>query len=340
MTKKNLKKLLARLCKANGISGDESEIAEIACEKLRKYCPDARIENGNVIGSLGNQNPNAWHVMLDAHMDRVGLIVTSITEDGFLTVGNVGGLDRRWFPAQRVCVHGTKDIYGIISTLPPHLADGDQKVQKMEQIRIDTGYNATELREIVSPGDSVTFSGFTGELAGGRFSSPALDDRSGMAAILYALDEIWQEDLDCKITVLFSNREEVNGCGAKTGCFAINPDIAVAVDVSFAGDGKLCKTGKSGGGAMIGFSPSLDRGLSQEFVADAINAGLPYQYEVMNGRTGTNADDFAVCRDGAETCTISLPLDYMHTPVETIDINDVRDTGKLLAVFLKGLVNN
>ena len=340
MNKKELKKLMTVLCQENGISGDESDIAKTARKKLKKYCPDARIENGNVIGSLGNQNPNAWHVLLDAHMDKVGLIVTSITDDGFVTVGNVGGLDRRWFPAQRVCIHGTKSIYGIISTLPPHLASGEEKVQKIEQVRIDTGYDAESLREFVSIGDSVTFCGYTGELAGGRFSSPALDDRSGMAAIFYALDEIWQEDLDCKVTVLFSNREEVNGCGAKTGCFSINPDIALAVDVSFAGDGKLCKTGKAGEGAMIGFSPSLDRGLSQELVAHAIHEKIPYQYEVMSGRTGTNADDFAVCRDGVETCTVSIPLYYMHTPVEVVDVNDVKNTGKLLAAFLKGILND
>lgn len=335
MNKKALKKLITKLCKMNGISGDESEIAEFACEKLKKYCPDARIENGNVIGTLGNQNPNAWHVLLDAHLDQIGLIVTSITEDGFITVGNIGGLDRRWFPAQRVIIHGKKNISGIICTLPPHLTNGEEKVQKIEQVRIDTGYSAQELKEIISIGDSVTFCGITQELAGGRFTSPALDDRAGIASVLYALDEIWQEDIGCKVTVLFSAKEEVNGYGAKVGCFAINPDIALAIDVSFAGDGKLSKTGISGNGVMIGFSPALSKDLSHELANDAIDAKIPYQYEVMNGRTGTNADDFSICRDGVETGVLSIPIDYMHTPVEVVDLSDIKHTGKLLAEFLR-----
>lgn len=336
MTKKALKKLLTKLCETTGISGDESEIAELTLQKLRKYCPDAYITpNHSVIGTLGNQNPNAWHILLDAHLDQVGMVVTSITKDGFVTVGNVGGLDRRWFPAQRVVLHGKKRIYGIISTLPPHLASDEETVQTMEEVRIDTGYSADELQKIIHIGDSITFDGMTEELPGGRFTSPALDDRAGIAAIFYAIDEIWKEDIHCKVTVLFSSREEVNGLGAKTGCFVMHPDTALAVDVSFAGDGKQHKTGIAGKGTMIGFASSLSNKLSHELANYAIDAHIPYQYEVMNGTTGTNADDFSVCCDGAETCTVSIPLYYMHTPVEAVDMNDIKYTGRLLAEFLK-----
>ncbi len=333
---KNLKALLTELCTVPGISGDESAIAELACQKLKVYCADACIKNGNVIGTLGN--PEGVHVMLDAHLDQVGLIVTSITEDGFLTVGNIGGLDRRWFPAQRVCIHGKEKIYGIIATMPPHLTSGEETVLKIEQIRIDTGYSAKELKNIVSPGDSVTFTGITGELPGGWFTSPALDDRSGIAVILYALEELKQETLPCKVSILFSHREEVNGGGAKTGCFGIYPDIALAVDVSFAGDGRN-NTGVPGKGAMIGFSPALSREISKRLVTVAEEKKLPYQYEVMHGRTGTNADDFSVCREGVKACTVSFPLFHMHTPVEMLCLDDIENTGKLLAAFLRGCVS-
>ncbi len=334
MNKKSLKNLLSDLCTASGISGDETEIAQVACEKLKKYCPDARIHNGNVIGTIENPDPDAVHIMLDAHLDQIGLIVTEITEDGFVGVGNVGGLDRRWFPAQKVILHGKQEISGIISTLPPHLNNGDDKVQKMTQVRIDTGYPAEELRKILSLGDSVTFTGITGQLAGDRFTSPSLDDRAGIASVLYALDEIKKEKLPCKVSVLFSNREEVNGCGAKTGCYTIQPDIALAVDVSFAGDGTK-GTGKAGEGPMIGFSPSLSREISHNLAFLAADKDIPYQYEVMSGRTGTNADDFSVCREGVKACTVSIPLYYMHTPVEVIDLNDIKFTGKLIAAYLR-----
>lgn len=331
----SIKKMLSELCQAKGISGDESSVMEVSAKYLKKYCSSVEMKNGNIIGTLGSTDENAPHVMLDAHLDQIGLIVTNITDDGFLTVGNVGGLDRRWFPAQKVTIHGKKAISGIISTLPPHLNNGEEKVQKIDQVRIDTGYSAEELKNLVSLGDSVTFTGRTGTLAGTRFTSPSLDDRAGMASIIYAISLIHKENLPCKVSVLFSNREEVNGCGAKTGCYYLNPNIALAVDVSFAGDGSK-GTGKAGEGAMIGFSPSLSREVSQELASVASEKNIPHQYEVMSGRTGTNADDFSICREGVKACTVSIPLYYMHTPVEVIDLNDIKYTGKLLAEYLRG----
>ena len=334
MKDSSIVKLLSRLCEENGISGDESSVAELSVDYLKKYCSDVKIQNGNVIGVIDCPDEHAPHVMLDAHLDQIGLIVTGITDDGFVTVGNVGGIDRRWLPAQKVLLHGKQSIPGIISTLPPHLNDGKEAVQKIDQIRIDTGYSADELRNILSPGDSVTFTGITCELAGERFTSPSLDDRAGIASIIYALSLIQNEKLPCKVSILFSNREEVNGCGAKTGCFRINPDIAIAVDVSFAGDGSK-NTGEPGKGAMIGFSPSLSKELSLKLVHIAGESDIPYQFEVMNGRTGTNADDFSVCREGVKSAVVSIPLFYMHTPVEVISLKDIRYTGKLLAEFLR-----
>lgn len=330
----SMKKMLSALCSAKGVSGDESSVIEVSSRYLKKYCSSVEIKNGNVIGILGSSAENAPHVMLDAHLDQVGFIVTGITEDGFVTVGNIGGLDRRWFPAQKVTLHGKKEISGIISTLPPHLNNGEEKVQKIDQVRIDTGYSAEELKEILSLGDSVTFTGRTGDLAGTKFTSPSLDDRAGMASIIYAVSLIYKENLPCKVSVLFSNREEVNGCGAKTGCYYLNPDIALAVDVSFAGDGTK-GTGKAGEGAMIGFSPSLSREISHNLAWLAAEKNIPYQFEAMPGKTGTNADDFSICREGVKACTVSIPLYYMHTPVEVIDLNDIKYTGKLLAEYLR-----
>lgn len=330
-----LESLLAGLCTRPGLSGDESPAAEVAMYALKPYCPDAHISHGNVVGTFGSTDENAPHVLLDAHIDQVGLIVTSVTDDGFVTVGNVGGLDRRLFPVQRVRIHGKKLVYGIICALPPHLTSGDEKVQKIEEVRIDTGYPADELRELVHPGDSVYFDGTVKKLPGGYFTAPALDDRCGVAAILYALDLLRNEEIPCRVTVQFSTEEEVGERGAAIGCFAANPDIALAVDVSFAGDGKLSETGVMGGGAMIGVSPSLSYEVSLKLQSAAESEQIPWQYEVMNGTTGTNADRFSVCREGVKACTVSIPLRYMHTPAEVIDLADVEYTGKLLAAYLR-----
>ncbi len=338
MTNAQLRDLLSRLCLAQGISGDESAAALLALAELQKFCPDAHISHGSVLGSFGSDDPDAPHILLDAHIDQIGMVVTSITEDGFVTVGNVGGIDRRFLPAQRVTLHGTQPIPGVVCCLPPHLTNGDEKVLKFEDVRIDTGYAAEELRTMLLPGDSVTFDGTASPLLGDCFTAPALDDRCGVAAILLALEELQQESLPCRVTVLFSTQEEVGERGAKIGCFAVNPDIALAVDVSFAqnlGDSET-KTGKMGEGPMIGFSPSLSKSVTKGLCAAADAAGIPWQYEVMAGTTGTNADQFSVCRTGVKACTVSIPLRYMHTPAEIIALEDVRLTGRLLAAYVRG----
>lgn len=337
MNKEHLTEILTALCTASGISGDESQAAKTALEFLQPYCPDARISHGNVLGSFGSMDPEAPHVLLDAHIDQIGMMVTSITEDGFVTVGNIGGIDRRLLPAQRVLLHGRKAIPGVICCMPPHLTSGEEKVPKFEEIRIDTGYDADTLRTLLVPGDSVTFAGVCTPLLGERFSSPALDDRCGVAAILYAADKLQGEALPCRVTVMFSTQEEVGERGAKIGCYAVDPDIALAVDVSFAqnlGDSEA-KTGKMDGGAMIGFSPSLSRTVTRALCQAADEEQIPWQYEVMAGTTGTNADQFSVCREGVKACTVSIPLRYMHTPAEIISLEDVRLTGDLLAAYLR-----
>ncbi len=337
MKTKIIADMLTALCRVTGISGNETVAALTAAEFLKLYCPDTRISHGNVIGSCGSSDPDAPHVLLDAHIDQIGMMVTSITEDGFVTVGNIGGIDRRLLPAQRVHLHGSQVIDGVVCAMPPHLTSGDEKVLKMEEIRIDTGYDAESLRQILSPGDSVTFAGNIARMLGDRFTAPALDDRCGVAAILYALHRVKDEGLPCRVTVMFSTQEEVGERGAKIGCYAVNPDIALAVDVSFArnlGDSET-KTGKMGEGPMIGYSPSLSKTVSRALSEIANAERIPWQYEVMAGTTGTNADQFSVCREGVKACTVSIPLRYMHTPAEIISLRDVAMTGELLAAYLR-----
>lgn len=327
--------LLTELCTAPGISGDENAVAQAILQRIQPLCPDARIDHGNVTGSFGSPDPRAPHVLLDAHIDQVGMVVTGVTEDGFLTVGNVGGIDRRLLPAQRVTVYGRRTIPGVICCRPPHLSTGEETVLKWDEVRIDTGFSAEELKKLVSPGDSVTFTGICARVGDGDgFAGPSLDDRSGVAAILYAMEQLAGEDLPCKVTALFSSQEEVGERGARIGCYAADPDIALAVDVSFAGDGTK-GTGIMGKGPMLGISPSLSREVFKALADTADGEGIPWQYEVMEGTTGTNADQFSVCREGVRACTVSIPLLYMHTPAERISLADVENTGRLIAAYLR-----
>lgn len=333
----DLKKTVIALSETPGASGSEENAAGAVLEMLKQYCPDAEIKNGNVIGRLGEHTENRTDLLIDAHIDQIGMIVSYITEDGFIKVGNLGGLDRRLLPAQQVVIHGKEDIIGVICSVPPHLLDGDGGVQKMDDIAIDTGMKKSELEKIVSLGDSVTFDVKCRELLGNRITGGALDDRCGVAAVLYALNLLKGKKLKYNVTVLFSTQEELGERGAKIGAYEIDPGMAIAVDVSFGyavGETEH-KCGYLEQGPMIGISPSLSRELSDALVQTAETGQIPYQTEVMNGLTSTNADRFSVNRSGAKACTVSIPLRYMHTPVEVIDLGDVELTGRLIAEFVK-----
>ena len=334
----DIRSTVVSLSEISGTSGSESKAAQLALGMLREYCPDAEIINGNVTGKFGVHREGLPSLLLDAHIDQIGFAVTYITDDGFIKVGNIGGIDRRLLPAQPVVVHGSRDIKGVICSVPPHLTSGGSEVLEMDDVAIDTGLTKEELEKLISLGDSVTFDVTCRDLIGSRITGGALDDRCGVASILYALELLKDSDLAYNVTVLFSTQEEVGERGAKIGAFEITPDIALAVDVSFAyaiGE-EESKCGYLGKGPMIGISPSLSREISEELINTAKSADIPYQIEVMSGLTGTNADRFSVNRCGAKACTVSIPLRNMHTPVEVIDLTDVEQTAKLLAAYIRG----
>ncbi|MCM1506713.1 MAG: M20/M25/M40 family metallo-hydrolase [Ruminococcus flavefaciens] len=332
----DIKNTLFELAEKAGASGSENAVCDKALDMLKEYCNKAEIINGNVIGHFGDFSDSLPSLVLDAHIDQIGMIVTYITDDGFIKVGNLGGIDRRLLPAQPVVIHGKKDIKGVICSIPPHLSDGS-KVPSFDDIAVDTGFTKAELEELISLGDTITFDVKCRELLNNRVTGGAFDDRSGMTAILYALELLRNQKTAYNVTVIFSTQEELGERGAKIGAFEINPDIALAVDVSFAyahGEDEM-KCGYLGKGAMIGVSPSLSRRVSESLIDTAKKNNIPYQIEVMNGLTSTNADQYSVSRTGAEACTVSIPLRNMHTPVEVIDIEDIELTGRLIAEFIK-----
>lgn len=335
----DLKNVLFALADCDGVSGNEENAVQTAVGFLKEYTDDITVKNNCVIGNIGTRCKNKPHVMIDAHIDQIGMICSYITDDGFIKVGNLGGLDRRILSAQQVIIHGKKDIKGIISSVPPHLSDGGKKVPEMSDISIDTGYSGDELKKIVSLGDTISFDTKCRELLNGRITGHSLDDRCGVASILYMLDILKDEfdNLPCSITVLFSSQEELGERGAKISVYDIDPDYAVAVDVSFAktADESAEKCGIMGNGCMIGIAPVLDRELSYSFIKTAQEMNIPYQTEIMNGTTGTNADRFSVSKSGIKSVTCSIPLKYMHTSAEEIQISDVENTALLMAEFLR-----
>ena len=336
-----LKNVIFDLSSADGVSGEESCAAQYALKYLKNYTDNCYIKNGNVIGNFGNRKNGTPHILIDAHIDQVGLIVTNIYESGFIGFSNVGGIDRRLLPAQQVCIHGKKKLAGVVCSTPPHVSGSDHKINKIEDFYIDTGMSFEAVSNIVEPGDRITFASMPKELLNDRITGPALDDRSGVASILYALELLRNQKYECSFSIVFSSQEELGERGAKIAAFDIDPDIALAVDVSFAyclGDREY-ECGKMGQGPMIGISPSLSREISDKLIEISKNENIPYQLEVMNGLTSTNADQFSVNKTGCKACTVSIPLKYMHTPSEIIQIDDVENTGRLIAAYIRSVSN-
>ncbi len=332
-----LKNMIISLAEADGTPGMETEISKRIISFLPEGMTAEVDKTGNVVASFDG---NGKTFLLDAHEDRIGLIVTAITDGGFLRVAKCGGMDARVLAAQDVTVWGKKPVYGVITSTPPHLLSENDagKAKDFDDILIDTGLTRDEAEKLISQGDRATVKAPVAELLNGRLSCPALDDRAGCAAIIRAAEIILKAENPPSLKLLFSAQEETGGTGAVNGSFNIDADECISVDVSFADapDMPSEKCGKLGKGPMIGFSPvlSYDIGRGLESVARAEQ--IPYQLELMSDRTGTNADHISVSRGGIKTGLVSIPLRNMHTGVEIISVADVENTAELIAKYVLG----
>lgn len=337
----DITEVLEELCSLAGVSGGETAAHDTALRLLKQYAPGAEADSfGNIVGyvNCGGKNADKPLLMLDAHLDRIGMIVTYIDDEGFLKVSGMG-MDRRTLLAQPVTVFGRETVHGVISALPPHVAKDGKKAAKISEIAVDIGMNKEQAEKVISPGDLVIIDGQFSRLAGTRVCSPATDDRAGVAVLLYALELLKNEkELPFRVAVVFAAQEEVGSRGANTAAYNVAPDYAIAVDVSFAASKGVApeESGKLGKGAMIGVSAALNKKLSDRLTAIAKEKNIPYQIEAMGGRTGTDADVISVSRGGVVTGLISIPQRYMHTPCEVLDTEDIKAAGQLIAEFIKG----
>ncbi|MDR2560129.1 MAG: M20/M25/M40 family metallo-hydrolase [Oscillospiraceae bacterium] len=338
----NIKETLKLLCEPVGVAGNEFAASEAALKLLLQFMPNAEIDKfGTVVGILETDEKLPL-LLLDAHIDEVGMIVNFIDEKGFVKVGRVGGIDRRALPAAQVTIHGKKPVKGVVCALPPHVQKDENKVLKEEEIAIDCGYSKNELEELISLGDSITIDARFTELQNGKINARALDDRAGVCAILYALNLLKNKKLKYNLAVTFSSQEEIGLRGAAISAYNINPDLAIAVDVSYGNypGSTENETWKLGEGVMLGIAPTLDRNLFERMKNIAINKKIKHQIEVMNSKTSTNADIIGMSRKGVRCALLSIPLRNMHTPAETLQLSDIEATGQLIAEFMRGEIDD
>ncbi len=332
-------KLCAKtLCNAVGVGG-ETAVLEQAQRLLQPYTDDIAVDAlGNIIATVPSSVPNTPVVLLEAHMDEIGFVVTDITEGGFLRVACCGGVDKRCLAAAPVTVWCEKPLNGVFCSTPPHLSkEKENKVPDEQALYIDVGLPANQAKALVKIGTRVSFAANFAQMQEGCITSKALDNRAGMTAVLYALSLLKDKPLPVTVKVLFAVQEELGCRGAQTGSFAVDADFAIVTDVSFAHtpDSKKENCGELGKGAMIGVGPTLSQSLCNTIQTLADKNAIPYQYEVLGGKTGTDADVISVSRNGIPTALLSVPLRYMHTPVETANCEDIAAVGACMAAFIE-----
>ena len=338
----DIRKITELLTEGAGVSGNCHTMTK-AKELLGEYAEVRTDALGSIIGTVGN---GKTHIMLDAHLDRIGLIVTAIDESGFLRIDKCGGCDVRVLAAAEVTVWGKEPLYGVITSTPPHLVKSDDtsKAPSFDSIFVDTGLSYEKVSKIVSVGDRITIDAPVRSLAGNRITGAALDDRIGMVALIRVLDILKEKQPDVKVSVLFSVQEETTEAGGKTGAFGISPDEAIVVDVSFGTAPGVSdrEAGKLGEGGMICISPSISHEMSQKLILLANENSIKYQTEICPSSTGTNADVISVSKSGIKTGLVSIPLRNMHTQAELADLNDVESVAQIIAAYIinKGAENN
>ena len=336
MTETAVSEIIMELTADAGPSGAEEPAALRAMELLEDYAAVRTDSMGSVIAELGDEDA-AEHILLDAHMDEIGMVVTSIDDDGFLRVCRCGGVDRRVLPGSEVCVYGRKPLFGIIGFVPSCISSAEtDKAPEWEEVFVDVGLPASEVRELVPLGSRIIIRKNVSMLRGGRITGRALDNRAGAAALIRCVQLLDGEKLPCRLTVLLSSREEIGGQGAKCAAFDAEPTQAIAVDVGFANQpgAPRDKCGDLGKGPMIGFYPVLSRRITERLCELADENAIPWQYDVGGSSSGTNADEIAVSRSGVMCGLLSIPQRNMHTQVEICDCEDIENTARLLAKYV------
>lgn len=335
--------ILECLCGLGGPSGFEKPVAEAAKELLDPLMDQVSIDRlGSVIGVRRCGKPEARRLLLDAHLDEIGLVVTGI-EEGFLRFASIGGVDPRMLPARELTILTRPEpLFGVVACLPPHVqtaADHDKSVA-IEDLRVDVGMTQEQAEKAIPIGTPMVYREGCFRLAGDQVCGKSLDDRSCFAILLRTAELLKGADLDVDLYIMGSVREEVSGTGAIVGTNAINPDWCVATDVTFgitpglSEDEVPCKLR---GGPAIGMGPNMTWSLTDRMVAKAKTNGIPYQLEVMEGHTGTNGWYMQTCLEGIPTSVVSLPLKYMHSPIEVVSLEDMEQTARLLAAFVRDL---
>lgn len=342
---------LEGMASQHGPSGHEASVAQWLSERFRPLCDSVTIDTlYNVIAVKKATLPTpdgspAPRVMLCAHQDEIALMVSDILPDGTLRMGSVGGVDPRILPASTVTVHATgegetRKLNGVVGALPPHLmSDEDRtKAYTREELFVDLCMAPEKVKKLVRVGDLITLQGPAVKLLNHRAAAKTVDDRSCVGCLLLAAERLQKMQHMCDIYFVASSQEEVGGRGAAVASYTVDPDLAVVLDVTFAPTPQCPPdTTCPLDAPATAYGPYVQHRLLERLKQTAKENGVTLNCEHTERSTGTDADDVQIARAGVPCVLLSLPVKYMHTSVELLDMNTLSECGRLLALFVAGI---
>ena len=327
------KELLKALTDPVGIAGSEKNVSEAIKKLLTEHgCENVRSDNmGNIIGEYKCGLENAPRLMLEAHMDEIGLMVSGYSDEGSLLFVPIGGFDQKVLPGSEVTVHTENGgIYGIIGAKPPHLTTDRSKAVKIQDMSVDIGFSKEETLKKVKIGDLISFNTCFTELEC-QVAGRCFDDRAGVAAIIKALEYVKDLKIECDIICAITVQEELGMRGAKVICSTASCDAAICIDAGFGTSANSSEGFDLGSGVIVSVGPNLHPKLNKLIFDAASEYKIDVTTDVENGNTGTNAWEVQVAGLGVPVALLSFPLRYMHSTYEVIDISDIEAIAHLCA---------
>ncbi len=318
-----------------GLSGREHDVAEKVKEIFSKYCNEVTVDSfGNVIGRRSAKSRNAPSVMLEAHMDELGLMVSRINEHGSLNFVTIGGFDPKVLPGTEVTVHAKEPLFGVIGAKPPHLITDRSKAPSVSELTVDIGLDEKHAKELVSVGDIITINTGLTKLGNSFAAARCFDDRGGLALIMRVLEMLDSYELDNEIIAVAAVQEEVGLRGARVSAGYLQPSCAVSIDVCHGTSPGVSEDAyPCGKGPVVTIGPNINPKLSKKLLNISKENEIPVQLEVCEGDTGTDAWEIQIAGNGIPVGLISVPLRYMHGNYEVASCEDIENGAKLLAMF-------
>lgn len=328
----DIKDVLIQLSNSSSV-GYINETDDLLEKMLSDYCSVSYTAGGSLLVQMNFGKEKT--LLIDAHIDEIGFTVTHVSENGFLKVAPVGGIDSRILPGQPVKIWGNRVVKGVFGSVPPHLSGGEETAVGIDELYIDSCIsNGAESN--IPVGTLVTFDSPAVNLRNDFVAGKSLDNRASVAALYKTAELLQGKNARFNVCFLFSRQEEVGNRGAFISAFEISPDECITVDTTFGNCHGIpeTQTGKLSHGPMIGISPVLSKSVTEGLKKSAELISSDIQYEVMSGKTGTNADVISVSKSGIPTGLISIPIRNMHTPTEIVSISDIETTAQVLVSYI------